>query len=874
MATDWHAASLESALERLQSTRHGLSGAEAASRLDRYGFNRLRSAPAVPWTSILAAQVRGVVVWLLVAAAATSVLAGDLIEAAAIAIVLVIDIGIGFTTELRAKRAMMALLALDTPSAVAIRDGALRGVDAARLVPGDVISIKAGHHVPADARVIEAHDLGVDEAALTGESLPVSKQFNPVPVDAALADRASMLYKGTTVMRGAGLALVTATGGNTEVGHIGVLVGGIALEPAPLERRLDDLGRRLVWLTIGAAALVAALEAVHGATLHEVIETGIALAVAAVPEALPAVATISLAIGMHRMATRRALVRRLPAVESLGSATVVCTDKTRTLTSGHMTLVRLAAGSEDVPLDGASPSALPPRTRAMLEAAVYASTPQAGSLDGAHERIADPVDTAVLEAGARAGIDRATLVHQRPSVALLPFSSTRQLMASFHRDDEGGLLAYVKGAPRQILGRCARAADGAPLDVAERDKQLAINEALAARGLRVLAVASGAVSAPGDAGLRDLTFAGFLGFMDPPAPGVRETIARLRAAGLRTVMLTGDQRLTARTVGRDLGLLEDDRDILTGPELDALAPGQLSARIETVGAYSRVSPEHKLMIVSALQAAGHVVAMLGDGINDAAALRKADVGVAMGDRGTDVAKEAAAIVLQDDRFETVAAAVEEGRIVFDNIRKVVFYLFSCNLAELLVLLAAGAAALPAPLVPLQLLWLNIVTDTFPALALSLEPGEPDVMRRPPRPPHEAILSPAFLRSIAAHAALITFATLAMFLWLLPAGIESARTGAFMTLALAQVFHLLNARSDAPTLGRRLAGNRYAVGAIAAGAGLQMAAVWTGPLREALRVVPLHAGHWTALIGAAALPLIAGQAWRTWRSTADGKPRPR
>jgi Ca2+-transporting ATPase len=863
--TPWHGESLESALARLQTSGDGLADAEADARLARYGPNRLASAPTVSWAAILAAQLHGVVVWLLVAAGATSVFFGDYIEAIAIAVVLVIDVGIGFVTELRAKRAMTALLELDAPSAVVKRGGTLRTVDASRLVPGDIIAIKAGHHTPADARLLEAHDLTVDEAPLTGESLPVSKHAVTVPVETALAERADMVYKGTTVMSGTGVALVTATGAATEVGRIGTLVGGITAEPAPLERRLDELGRRLVWLTLVVAGVVAALAAFNGASLHEVIETGIALAVAAVPEALPAVATISLAIGMHRMAKRKALVRRLPAVEALGSATVVCTDKTRTLTSGRMTLVRLAAGTDVTQLEPEAATSLSPQIRAALEAAVYASTPQAGGSPSGQERTADPVDTAVLEAGSRLGLDRFTLVAARPFVALVPFSSTRQLMASFHRD-ASGIVAYVKGAPRQILSRCTRTFDGTPLDDGGRKAQLAVNDTLAQQGLRVLAVAHGTVTTADEAALQDLTFAGFLGFMDPPAPGVRDTIARLRAAGLRTIMLTGDQRLTAQAVGRDLGVLTGEGVILTGPELDALPPEALAAKVEEIGAYSRVSPEHKLTIVSALQARGHVVAMLGDGINDAAALRKADVGVAMGERGTDVAKEAASIVLQDDRFETVAAAVEEGRIVFDNIRKVVFYLFSCNLAEVLVLLAAGVSGLPTPLVPLQLLWLNIVTDTFPALALALEPGEPDVMRRPPRPPQEALLSASFLRSIAAHAAVITGATLAMFLWTLPAGVAEARTAAFMTLAFAQVLHLANARSDTPTLAwARLTANPYAIGAVVLSAALQVATATLGPLSLAMRLAPIDASRWQWIVAAALLPLAAGQLWRSARN---------
>jgi Ca2+-transporting ATPase len=859
-----HAASLDELLLRLVSGREGLSDGEADRRLRQVGPNRLDAARPVSRLKIFTDQLRSVVVALLVGAAATSFVLGERLEALAIAVVLLINTAIGFVTELRARSAMAALLRLDVPRAFVVRGGHLRALDAHALVPGDVVEINAGQHVPADGRLLDATDLRTDEAALTGESLPVSKTPEAVAADTPIADRTNMVYKGTVVVAGTARVLVTGTGIATEIGRIGVLVGGVSVERTPLERRLDALGHRLVWLALGVAVVVAALGALQGASLALVIETGIALAVAAVPEALPAVATIALAVGVHRMARRRALVRRLPAVESLGSTTVICTDKTRTLTSGNMAVVRVWAGGEAVEIGDDEPGPPAPHLREALEAAVLASRTQAGGAREDGTPVGDPVDTAILRAAARFGIDRAELESRQPAAGLVPFSSQRQLTASFHRRG-GELVAYVKGAPRRILDAADRGPDGRRLDDQARQALIAVNDALAGAGLRVLALASGPVGDVSETALTGLTFVGFLGFMDPPARGVRETIALLRRAGMRTVMLTGDQRLTAEAVGRDLGVLSAGSDVLSGRDVDALSGPELEARVATVGAFSRISPEHKLSIVTALQARGEIVAMLGDGVNDAAALKKADVGVAMGGRGTDVAKEAASIVLQDDRFETIAAAVEEGRVIFDNIRKFVFYLFSCNVAEVLVLLVAGLAGWPMPLLPLHLLWLNMVTDTFPALALAMEPGDADVMHRPPRNPREAVLSGPFVRSIMFYGGMITVSTLAAFVWSLRHNPEQAQTVAFMTLALAQTFHLGNARSAEPSLSvRRVVANRYALAAVAVSVSLQLAAMYVEPLPTVLRLVPLGQEGWLLVLGLSVVPAVAGQGVKVLR----------
>jgi P-type Ca2+ transporter type 2C len=856
----WHSQSIDEVLRHFTTSRTGLDDAAARRVLDRVGPNRLQPAKPVSAIKILGDQFKSVVVYLLIAAAAISFALGDHVESMAIAAVLAINTIIGFATELRARRAMEALLQYDVSKATVMRSGKLRTIDAATIVPGDIVRLDMGRRVPADARLIETNDVGVDEAALTGESLPVSKRADDMLDEGTpLADRANMIYKGTTVVSGTAFAVVTDTGGATEIGRIGTLVSTIEEARTPLERRLDELGRRLVWIALTVAALVAALGRWQGAPLGLVVETGIALAVAAVPEALPAVATIALAVGVHRMARRRALVRRLPAVEALGSATVVCTDKTRTLTSGQMTLLRVWAAGREVALREIS-DPIDPATIAALETGAFASRPQPQGEDGRASH-GDPVEIALLAAAEHARIDRAQLIRDQPQQGLIPFSSDRKFMASIHRST-GGLVAYVKGAPRRLLDMSTSIAtsDGVqPLDNAQRDAVMQANDSLARDGLRVLALASGAVANTTESAVERLTFVGLIGFADPPADGVKEAITRLRTAGLRTIMLTGDQRATAAAVGRELNLLADGAAIIDGRQLDALSDAELTAALSRAAAFSRITPQHKLRLVSALQSRGDIVAMLGDGVNDAPALRKADIGVAMGIRGTDVAKEAASIVLQDDRFETITAAVEEGRIIFDNIRKFVFYLFSCNVAEVMVLLCAALAGLPIPLLPLQILWLNMVTDTFPALALALEPGDADVMTRAPRDPAEALLSRRFIWSVAFYGALITIATLSAYAWYLDGPAGRAQTIAFMTLALAQLFHLGNARSDEPLVSwTRAFANPYALGALALSIGLQLLTAYLLPLARILGVVALNSRDWLVVLGCAAMPAMVGQ----------------
>jgi len=877
----WHALPIEESLKRAESTLGGITDVEAQIRLSQHGPNVLPVTPPTAWWVILADQFKSVFVFLLVIAAALGLIIGDPKDAVAIVAVLALNVILGFATEFRARQAVEALRALEVQRASVVRAGRVREIDARTLVPGDVVQLEAGYAVPADARLLRSTELRALEAALTGESVPVDKFANDViSADMPLPERENMIYLGTSIVAGAGRALVVATGADTEVGRIGVLVSGIRTEHTPLERRLDTLGRQLAVVAVAVAALIAVINLLHGIDLATVVRTGIAVAIAAVPEGLPAVVTIAMAIGVHRMARRHALVRRLPTVESLGSATVVCTDKTGTLTTGDMTVTTLSvAGREirvtgtgyepegrflegEMPLDAGDD----PDVATALRIAALANRADLTRVGERWEVRGDPTDAALLVAASKAGVHRAVLLEQWPETGELPFSSERMLMATYHRARDGRMVAHVKGSPSHVLELCDLAATRSGEQLLDADQRRALlerNEALAAQGLRVLGLAHGVVNDTGERDLHGLSFIGFAGMIDAPAPGVPETIQRLREAGIRTVMLTGDQRRTAEAIATSLGIMSVGDEALDGRDVDKLSDGELTRRVGHVAAYSRLSPEAKVRIVAALQGRDEVVAMLGDGVNDAAALKKADVGVAMGRRGTDAAKEAAGVVLEDDQFATIAAAVEEGRVIFDNIRKFVFYLFSCNLAEIFVLLGAGLAGLPLPLLPLQILWLNLVTDTFPALALAFEPADVDVMRRHPRDPRSGILSRSLLRATIAYSGLIAGCVLAAFVLGLRAHPESARHGAtmaFMAVALAQLFHLGNARSRASVLSpRRAMANSYAVAAVALGIALQVVALYLPPLRDLLDLVPLSLTEWSMVTGLSVVPGLVGQA---------------
>ena len=876
----WHALEVAGTLTRLRTRLAGLNEREVAERMERHGPNELPALRPLPAWRILAGQLRSVITALLIFAGVVAFSLGETADGVAIGAVLAINVALGFATELRGRRAMEGLRSLVALRAHVVRDRHAQDIDARALVPGDIIVLTGGAHVPADARLIQSTGISVAEASLTGESTAVEKRADvTLPAETALADRDNLVFLGTSIVAGRARAVVVATGSSTELGRIGTMVAGISEERTRLERLLDSLGKRLATAALVIAAVIAAVELLKGVAIALVVQTGIAVAVAAVPEGLPAVVTVAMAIGVHRMARRNALVRRLPSLDTLGATTVICTDKTRTLTSGDMALVTLWLGGTEfgMPATAGNQEVIPESVTNALRVGALASRLVERVHDHADAAGETPEDRAFLAAARDAGIERSRLMAGLPEVAELPFSSARRLTAAFYRASDG-LVAFVKGAPGDVLDRCDRMLTEAGESIITpqvRETLRAENGRLADRGLRVLALAQGRVVAVDEAQLHDLTFVGFAGMMDPPAPHVRDTVARLREAGIRIVMLTGDHLATARAVARELGIPHSSGAAAAGSDIDRLTDEELVARVADLAVAGRVSPDAKLRIVTALQQRGEVVAMLGDGVNDAAALRKADIGVAMGRRGTDVAREAAGIVLADDRFETIAAAVEEGRTIFDNIRRFVLYLFSCNLGELVVLLAVGLAGWPLALLPLQLLWLNIVTDTFPALALAFEPAEADAMRQPPRNPMKQIMSRSFTMSTVRFGALIGAVSFLAYLWghiAFPGEPGVATTLTFTTLGFAQLLHLGNARSRSAVLTRQHAtSNRFALGAVVAGVGLQLLALYQPAIRELLALEGIQAREWIVVTALSLVPAVLGQASKLRRAAGAGTP---
>ncbi|MCI0396850.1 MAG: HAD-IC family P-type ATPase, partial [Chloroflexi bacterium] len=744
------------------SAESGLDTAGVQERQEQYGPNRLQQARPVSLGEILVKQFKNLIVLLLAVAAGVSFAFGEIVDALAVLVVIFLNAAIGFAMELNAVRSMEALQKMGSVKARVRRNGREQEVNAEELVPGDIVIVEGGDVITADMRLIESSGLQANESTLTGESVPVEKQQAPLPKETPLAERSNMLYKGTGVTRGAGEGVLVGTGMATELGQISALVQEAHKEFTPLEKRLESLGRRLVWVVLVIIVVVAGLGIARGRDVLLMIGTGVALAVAAIPEGLPIVATIALARGMMRMARRNALVNRLAAVETLGSASLICTDKTGTLTENQMTVTRLALPSGDftvsgegLELEGAfhqngnivEPVKVPGLYQA-LEAGVLCNN---ASLGEANESLGDPVEVALLVAGAKAGLVRQTLLAEKPEVREVAFDPDLKLMATIHRTAGGQYQVVVKGAPEAVLAASTavlRSDAIAPLSAGIREEWLASNEAMAGAGLRVLALAGRPVANPQADPYQGLTFLGLAGLLDPPREEVQQAIAACRAAGIRVVMVTGDQAVTARNIGQAVGLLNgrngepSTTDVILGEELDnlPLLPQAQRRRILEAPILARVTPRQKLDLIEAHQKNGAVVAMTGDGVNDAPALKKADIGIAMGLRGTQVAQEAADMVLRDDSFATIAAAIEEGRIIYGNIRKFVLYLISCNVSEVMVVFLASLVNAPLPVQPLQILFLNLVTDVFPALALGMGQGDPAVMRRPPRHPQEPILT--------------------------------------------------------------------------------------------------------------------------------------
>jgi len=864
----WHALETAEVAARLGvDPAYGLDETEAARRLAADGPNALVEGRARGLGRIVAAQFASTIVAVLLAAAAISLALGERADAVAIVVIVLLNAALGAAQERRAERALEALRALATPSVRVRRGGTERRCPATELVRGDVVLLEAGLVVPADGRVVESAGLQLQEAALTGESQPVEKASPAMAAATPLAERAGMAWRGTAVTRGTGALLVTATGMRTELGRIARLMHEVEAPETPLQRRLAHLGRQLAAAALVIVALVLALGLALGEEPRAMLLTSLSLAVAIIPEGLPAVATITLALGAQRMLRRQALIRRLPAVEALGSVTTICADKTGTLTQNRLTVAVLDVAGHELDLEEllrpaprvqAAPPALPrDELRVLLAAGALCNdaAPVTGR-DGTPALGGDPTDVALATAAAFYGLDKRALDTAFPRVGALPFDSERRRMTTIHRVGAGApawwplagaaAVAVTKGAVDALVPRCtAVLADGAlvPLDDRWRARIAAAQDRLAGAQRRVLGVAMRPLADAADPAPEEgLAFVGLVGFVDPPRPEALDAVRTCRAAGITPVMITGDHPLTASRVAAELGIADDGR-VVTGDELERTPPEALPALVAGARVYARVLPEQKLRIVEALQARGEIVAMTGDGVNDAPALRRADIGVAMGLGGTDVAKEAGAMVLLDDNFATIVAAVREGRVIFDNLRRFVTYILASNSGEVLTVLLALLAGMPLPLLPLQILWINLVTDGLPALALGLEPGEPGVMRRPPRPPREPVLD----RELTLHVAWagVTMAALT----LLPAwharraGSPDWQTLAFTTLTLAQMGHALAIRSRRAsffTLGART--NPHLLAAVGLTLALQVLAIYWAPLQQLLHTRPLPAAE--------------------------------
>jgi P-type Ca2+ transporter type 2C len=884
----WHALEADALAAQLEvDPQRGLAADEAAKRLAEHGPNELQASAGVsPWRLLLD-QFRNVLILILLVAVALSLVLGHATEAIVISVIVVLAALLGFVQEYRAERAIEALGRMAAPTATVVREGEELDVPARELVPGDVILVRAGDRIPADARLVEVANLKIEESALTGESHAVDKQTTALDEDdLPVGDRTNMGYAGTAATYGRGRGVVVATGMRTEFGGIAKLLETIDRGKTPLQVSLDRVGVLIARAAVVIVLVVIALGLVRGQPFLELLLFGTALAVAVVPEALPAVITISLTLAAQRMVKRNALVRRLPAIETLGSVSVICSDKTGTLTKDEMTVRAAYADgalfevtgsgyapegdfrSDEVPVE---PS---PVLLEALHAGVLASDAQLvrGEQEQWHVR-GDPTEGALLVAAAKAGVAKRALDEELPRVAEIPFTSESKRMTTLHRTP-GGVVAYAKGAPEILLASCARQLTGngeTELDDATRDRVLEVSRSLAADAVRVLAVARRADATLENAE-QELTFVGLLGMIDPPRPEAADAVATCRRAGIEPVMITGDHPLTAEAIARELGILTDGRTV-TGPEVEAMDDEQLRREVASIQVYARVSPVHKLRVVTALQENGHSVAMTGDGVNDAPALKKADIGVAMGITGTDVAKEAASMTLTDDNFASIVAAIESGRGVFSNIRKYLMYLLAANLGEIVLLLGASLLARPLPLSAVQILYINLATDGLPALALSVDPAEADLMQRPPRKRAEGIFTRPIVRLVIVGGVWSGLSTLALFTWAhaTDRGLEEAMTMTFVTLVLIEFFKAYSFRSARRSIVDRPFANRWLNLAIVWELALLMLVLHVPFLQDAFGTSSLSAETWAIVVGIAAtvIPVLEGAKWWLRHSAARG-----
>ncbi len=895
-ASLWHTLSTGDALLRLHTSQNrGLSAADVIKLRDQYGLNQLTAKKKIsPWMLLLA-QFQNVLTIILLIATALSGFLGHEVEAITIAVIVLLAVFLGFIQEFRAEKAMEKLKQMAAPNATVIRDGEQKEIPAIELVPGDIILLAAGNKVPADSRLLEAVNLRIDEALLTGESLASEKMTDAIAKeDAPVGDRKNMVYAGTTVAAGRGTAVVVLTAMQTEFGRIAGMLESVEEQKTPLQENLDKLGKTLAKVALGIVIIISALGYLRGQPLVEIFIFGIALAVAVVPEALPAVVTISLAIGVQRMVRRHALIRKLPAVETLGCTSVICTDKTGTLTKDEMTIRKIwvarkvfdVSGAGYAPTGSLSPAnggeggaAAPgegPRADEdeglleLLRGGALSSDARLIQKDGHFDIVGDPTEGALVVAAAKMGLYKAELEQKHPRLGEIPFTSETKRMTTLHIFPGAGFLpaesagrkpapldeesligmAYAKGAPEMLLPLCTRiwGADGEEPLTAEKRKEIdAAARSMASQALRVLAIArKGHTTLQGtDSGMK---FLGLVGMIDPPRPEVAAAIAECGQAGIRVIMITGDHPVTAEAIARELGILKNER-VITGLELTKMSDEQLDRELKDIAVFARVSPGDKLRLVTALQKQGHVVAMTGDGVNDAPALKKADIGVAMGITGTDVTKEAGAMTLTDDNFASIVAAVEEGRGIFGNIKKYLMYLLSSNIGEMIIMTAATLFGWPVPLSAVQILYLNLATDGFPALALAVDPPEKDLMLRKPRDPRAGIFSRQVVLLMLTGSVWLSVLILGTFWWSLRSGrdLSESMTMAFVLIVVSEFFKAYNFRSDHLSALRGTFKNKWLNIAIAWEIALLLCIVYVPFLQLSFKTFPLSLVDWGIIL---------------------------